>query len=486
MAKKTLYYCTECGYESSGWLGKCPGCGAWNKMVEAPTYAHSDLKAGSKNRGRSWLDQKIDQQNLSRSSSAKAEHPSKTLLDLKDIGHDVEQRYSSGIQELDDVLGGGLVRGALLLFGGQPGIGKSTLLLQICQASELKGDILYVCGEESPSQIKLRADRLGIQRPGIKLLPEVVFERIAEIILALKPVFVIVDSIQTLYSEELSSAPGSVSQVREVAAGFLRLAKGLGCTICLVGHVTKDGSLAGPRVLEHMVDTVLDFSGDGSSSLRLLRSSKNRFGATHHLGLFNMGREGLTPVKDASSALLEGRPIGVPGSSITCGLEGNRPLLHEIQALINRTAFGQGSRMTQGIDRNRLMLLIALLEKQFSWDLSIYDVFINVVGGLNISETACDLAILAALISSYKNRPLRPSTVFFGEVGLTGESRRIPHIESRLQEAARYGFKTVICPSACRRTADRVAQQVGIQVLYVDQLTEFLDLCLDDAAPKSG
>lgn len=488
MAKQGKYFCNACGYEATGWLGRCPACGSWNTMVEAPKESKPE-KGASGSRARRWVDEEIDSRGLDDSSSGNS--PAATsrndlpLLDLEEVGSNEEVRTSSGIEELDHVLGGGFVRGSLLLVGGEPGIGKSTLLLQVCDRAAFRGPVLYVCGEESGRQIKLRAERLSVRRKGIKLYPEILFEKIADILLRLKPSLCIVDSIQTLYSEELSAAPGSVSQVREVTAGLLRIAKRTGTTIILVGHVTKEGAIAGPRVLEHMVDTVLYFEGEESSELRMLRAVKNRFGATNQLGLFMMKREGLLPVEDASAALLEGRPQHVPGSAITATMEGNRPLLIEIQALLNPTPYGAGQRMTQGFDRQRLSLLLALLEKQFHWELGAHDAFINLVGGIRVGEPGIDLAVLAAILSSFKELPLRPSTLFLGEVGLTGECRRVSEIEARVREAEKYGFAACVLPSSAKRALSRFKPEGKMQLIYIDRVQELLDIAFDDQTPDA-
>ncbi|MDO5732308.1 MAG: DNA repair protein RadA [Eubacteriales bacterium] len=468
MAKKSKFFCNECGYESSGWLGRCPSCGTWNSFVEESLPKSKKSATPS---ARAWLDELVDE------DESEKGHGETRAIELSEVDLQVERRVSSGISELDSVLGGGFVEGSLVLLGGEPGIGKSTLLMQVCENADFEMPYLYVCGEESSSQIKLRAERLGIQRRGIRLLPEILFERIAEVIVALKCKFCIIDSIQTLYSEALSAAPGSVSQVREVTAGLLRLAKRLNCCIVLVGHVTKDGSLAGPRVLEHMVDCVLSFDGESGEELRSIRATKNRFGATNALGLFRMTGEGLLPIEDASAALLSGRPQSLPGSAITCTLEGKRPLLIEVQALLNRSVFGAGQRMTQGFDRSRLGLLLALLEKQFHLDLGNYDAFINLIGGIRISETAIDLAVLAALLSTYKEVPLREKTVLIGEVGLTGESRRVQGIVERVQEVSKYDFDQVIVPSACRRGLEKLHEK-PCKILYLDHIRELPDLAL--------
>ena len=352
------------------------------------------------------------------------------------------------------------------------------MLLQVSAKNKFKGGhVLYVCGEESPSQVKLRASRLEIKGAAVKLYPEIIFERIAQVILKLRPALVIVDSIQTMYSEELTSAPGSVSQIREVTAGFLRLAKHLNCTIVLVGHVTKDGAIAGPRVLEHMVDTVLYFEGESHSSLRMIRGFKNRFGATNELGIFEMTGRGLQTVENASLAMIAGRPQGVAGSAITACLEGTRPLLLEIQVLLNDTAYGMPQRMAQGLDRGRISMLMAVLEKHIGLNFGNMDAFCNVVGGLRIDDPAADLAIAAAMTSSYRDVPVKNQGILIGEIGLTGELRPVSAVSQRIGEAGRLGFTTCILPGSCRRQGEQIqASKSTPELLYADHLSEALDM----------
>lgn len=468
MAKKnaTTFFCSECGYESPGWMGKCPGCGAWNTLVETRTVTGSGKNAAPGGRG--WLDQQI----AGTQGAASEIEPQ----DLTGVRADRVSRVTSGLPEFDRVLGGGFVPGSLVLVGGDPGIGKSTLLLQACGANGFKGATLYICGEESPGQVKLRAARLGISRGGIKLYPEIIFERISQTILKLKPDLVIVDSIQTVYSSELTAAPGSVSQIRDVAAGFLRLAKGLGCTVVLVGHVTKDGDIAGPRVLEHMVDSVLYFEGESHSSLRMIRGFKNRFGATNELGIFEMTGTGLRPVENASMALIAGRPLQVPGSAITACLEGTRPLLLEIQVLLNPTAYGMPQRMAQGLDRGRVSMLMAVLEKHVGLNFANMDAFCNVVGGLRVDDPAADLAVAAAMTASAKNVPIRDSTILIGEIGLTGELRPVSGIERRIGEAGRLGFTGCVLPGSCRKAGDQLRGEHVPELFHADTLSEALDM----------
>ena len=440
MAKsKSVYVCNNCGYEAAGWMGKCPNCDTWNSLIEERVAASSAAPAKPSMR-QGWVG-------------------GNEVIPLSDVSEDENPRYTSGMKELDRVLGGGFVSGSLVLIGGDPGIGKSTLLLQVSHLAKTKGNVLYVSGEESKTQLRLRATRLGIETDHITVCTQTSFEEVAETISAVKPSLCIIDSIQTLFSAELSSAPGSVSQVREVTAGLLRLAKDLLITIVLVGHVTKDGALAGPRVLEHMVDTVIYFEGENSSPFRMLRTVKNRFGATGELAFFEMTNVGLTEVENASTLLLSGRPIQVPGSVVTACMEGTRPILVEIQALLNPSNYSVPQRMAQGLDRGRIGMLLAVLEKKFSAGVNNMDAYINVVGGLKVSETACDLAILAAVYSALKDRPVRPNTLVIGEVGLTGEIRPIVDIERRLVEAARLGFSTCILPGSNKAGIERITRQ---------------------------
>lgn len=462
MAKAT-FYCSECGNESVGWTSQCDVCKKFNTLVEEVKMTGGSKEKNKKTSSLSWL-----------GSFSDADTSSKLLL-LEDVHQIQEIRFSSGLKELDLVLGGGFVKGSLVLLGGAPGMGKSTLLLQVCQNIEKEASLLYVCGEESPQQIKLRASRLGVKRKGIKLLTETCFERIAEILLKYKPSFVIIDSIQTLYMESIASAPGTLSQVREVAFGFLRLAKQLGITICLVGHVTKEGQIAGPRVLEHMVDTVLYFDGEDNAGLRVVRGVKNRFGTTDEIGLFKMTQQGLEALKNPSEELLKGRPQNTSGTVITCGLEGSRAILLEIQALLSASHFVSAQRMTQGIDRYRLSMLIAILEKHLNIQLNDKDAYVNVIGGMKLSDTASDLAILAALLSSYKNLPIHSHTLIMGEIGLTGEIRPVASVEKRVAEAVALGFKKILLPGSNRNALKKFPSSQA-DLIFVDHLREFLDI----------
>ncbi len=468
MAKaKTMFLCRECGYESSGWLGRCPGCGRYNTLVEERVTTQPS--SPTMQRHASWTGET--------DPSGRGTRP--TVVRLADIDTAREVRHSSGIHELDRVLGGGFVEGSLVLLGGDPGIGKSTLLLQVLQKGAFSDQTLYVSGEESSRQIRLRADRLGIDSSRIHLLTATLFDTIADAIRELRPQLAVIDSIQTLYCEDLSSAPGSVSQVRESAAGLLRLAKQLGTAIVLVGHVTKDGAIAGPRVLEHMVDTVLYFEGEQHQQLRVLRAVKNRFGATNEIGLFEMSDKGLGEIANASQALLAGRPVGVPGSAVAACLEGTRPILLEIQALMNESAYNLPQRMTSGIDRNRLLMLMAVMEKHARYGLGGMDAYLNVIGGLQVDEPAADLAIVAALASSFRSLPVRSGLAIFGEIGLSGEIRPVSQADRRVIEAARLGFSCCVLPGSSRRAVERIELPDHFDLLYVDRIGDAFDLIFE-------
>ncbi len=481
MAKTSShYFCSDCGYESSGYLGRCPSCSAWNTFVEE-RRATGGKAAAAQIQHHGWLGNLMDdaERKSDKTTGSKVSSREKNkLMDLDSISGAQGKRIASGIPELDRVLGGGFVEGSLILVGGDPGIGKSTLLLQVCASQKFTGPVLYVSGEESPQQIKLRAERLEVRGKGIKLLPEICFERIAETIVSLRPDLCIIDSIQTLYSEELQAAPGSVSQVRDVTAGLLRLAKHLGTTIVLVGHVTKDGALAGPRVLEHMVDSVLYFEGEQHNSLRILRAVKNRFGATNELGIFEMTQMGLMAVSNASAAMLSQRPEQVSGAAVSCCMEGTRPLLVEMQALTTPTVYGSAQRALQGIERSRLLMILAVLENKISLKMAAQDVFVNVVGGLKVQDTATDLAIAVALASSMKDRPVKEHIILLGEIGLTGELRVVSHIDRRVNEAFRLGFKTCVVPGASRKALERLKLAESPEIIYVDNVSEAIDVSL--------
>ena len=427
MAKnKTVFVCSECGYESPKWMGKCPACNAWNSFYEEKVVSSSS------------------------SNSGKKKEISKPI-ELNKIEGKSESKISTGFNELDRVLGGGLVNGSLILLGGEPGIGKSTLILQICNKIKTDGKVLYISGEESGEQIKLRADRLSVKNDNLLFLSETNIENIEENILSINPKLVIIDSIQTMFSEEITSAPGSVSQVREITAKIMRTCKENSITTILIGHVTKDGNIAGPRVLEHMVDTVLYLEGERYFSYRMLRGVKNRFGSTNEIGMFEMGAEGLVEITDPSKVLISERDENPSGSIIVATMEGTRPLLVEFQALTTPTVFGMPRRTANGIDYNRLAVLIAVLEKKVGINLGNQDVYLNVVSGLKVNEPAIDLGIIAATVSSFKNIPINTDTVIVGEVGLTGEIRSVNLIDKRLKEAEKLGFKKCIIPESNRK-----------------------------------
>lgn len=452
MAKaKSKFVCQKCGYETVKWLGKCPDCGSFN------TFAEETVAAPVKIRG------------VGIQSSAKPQ----LLKEIKPVNED---RATTGMSELDRVLGGGLVEGSLTLIGGDPGIGKSTLLLQICSELGKQGKkILYVSGEESPHQIKLRADRLNIDSENIKLLSETNIAVIDKAIVDENPDFVIIDSIQTMFSEEVSSAPGSVTQVRETTAKLMYISKGRGISVMIVGHVTKDGNIAGPRVLEHMVDTVLYFEGDKTASYRILRAVKNRFGGTNEIGVFEMGNEGLKEILNPSAYMLSDRPVDVSGTVITCSMEGTRPLLIEVQSLVSYTTFNMPRRMATGTDFNRVIIIIAVLEKRAGLQLSSYDSYINLTGGIKVVEPAIDAAVAVAVASSYRNVSVDPDTLIFGEIGLTGELRAVTMAEKRVQEARKMGFKTCIVPKANFKEASRVE---GIKIVCAQSIDELLEKAL--------
>lgn len=428
MAKdKTIFFCQNCGYESAKWMGQCPGCKSWNTFVEEKITPLNGKSATSK------------------SSRTKANKP----VTLKEIPVSGEERTRSGIKELDRVLGGGIVSGSMVLIGGDPGIGKSTLLLQTCRKlAEKEVKVLYISGEESLHQIRMRAERIGEISDNFKLLYETDMDTIREVIEMDKPDVCVIDSIQTMYSGSVSSAPGSVSQVREATAVLMMIAKGLGVTVFIVGHVTKDGSVAGPRVLEHMVDTVLYFEGDRHASYRVLRAVKNRFGSTDEIGVFEMQSEGLVEVANPSEYMLSGRPENVPGTIVSCSLEGTRPMLVEIQALVSKTSFGIPRRTAAGVDYNRVNLLMAVMEKRARLDLSMCDAYVNIAGGIKMNEPAVDLGIVLAMASCQKNLLVTEDTAAFGEVGLAGEVRAVRNAEQRINEMQKMGFKNVILPTA--------------------------------------
>ena len=446
--KKSIFFCQNCGHEETKWLGQCPMCKEWNTFVE-------------------------ENISVSKSSTVKLAKEAEVVA-LKNIETDSEERIHTQIQELDRVLGGGIVPGSLVLVGGDPGIGKSTLLLQVCQKlCESKKQVLYISGEESLKQIKLRANRMGEFKEDLYLLCETNLEVIRNIIETRKPDVVVIDSIQTMYSEEVSSAPGSVSQVRESTNVFMQLAKGLGISIFIVGHVTKEGTVAGPRVLEHMVDTVLYFEGDRHASYRILRGVKNRFGSTNEIGVFEMRQNGLVEVENPSEFMLNGKPEHASGSVVACSIEGTRPILIEIQALVCNSNFGMPRRTAAGTDYNRVNLLMAVLEKRLGLHLSNYDAYVNIAGGVKMNEPAIDLGIVMAIISSYKNHPIDEKTIVFGEVGLSGEVRAVSMPEQRVAEAKKLGFETCIMPEVSK---DMVKGIDGIKIVGVKNIGDAMQL----------
>ncbi len=433
MAKKNtpVFFCGECGYESTKWMGQCPACHEWNTFVEAPAQGSVSTKKAHKN--------------LMPGEQIKP-------LSISEIEMKTEERIETKIKEFDRVLGGGIVPGSLLLLGGDPGIGKSTLLLQVCR--ELANEshlVLYISGEESLKQIKLRAERIGTFREHLKLLCETNVETIEQVIRTNQPKVVVIDSIQTIFSDEIDAAPGSVSQVRQVTARLLQISKGLEVTIFIIGHVTKEGTVAGPRVLEHMVDTVLYFEGDRHASYRILRGVKNRFGSTNEIGVFEMQNAGLIEVENPSEFLLNGKAEQASGSIVTCSIEGTRPILLEIQALVCETNFGNPRRQATGTDFNRVNLLMAVLEKRVGLSLSSSDAYVNIAGGMKVSEPALDLGIALAIVSSFKNLAISDEVLVFGEIGLSGEVRAVNMPEQRVNEAKKLGYSTVILPKACEK-----------------------------------
>ncbi len=453
---KTVFICQECGYESPGWMGKCPACMQWNTFIEE--RREPDAKNQSVHDG--------------------ALKP----VGINQIKAGNEQRSLTGMKELDRVLGGGVVKGSLILVGGDPGIGKSTLLLQLCDTITGCSKILYISGEESAAQIKLRADRLKVDRDGLFIVSASNYESIAALIGSEKPELVIIDSIQTMYMDEISSAPGSVSQVREVTAALMKLAKNSGTTVIIVGHVTKEGAIAGPRVLEHMVDTVLYFEGDRHLSFRILRAVKNRFGSTNEIGIFEMRDAGLEEVSNPSEIMLSGRSENVPGSAVVSSVEGTRPMLIEIQSLVCPTNFGVPRRMATGLDFNRQTMIMAVLEKRVGLQLYNFDAYVNVVGGIRLDEPACDLGIAAAVASSFRNVPLDEGSVLIGEIGLTGEVRAVSQIEKRISEAIRLGFKKIIIPEGNMKLASQMKNADKADIRHVSNIQEALDAIFEEKA----
>lgn len=455
-APRTVYACQTCGYQSRKWLGKCPDCNSWNTFVEERERESS--KAGK-------LGAPVSRGGLKLRESKP--------VAFNAIAAQDEAREVTGIEEFDRVLGGGIVPGSLVLIGGEPGIGKSTLLSQVAdKLSTMYGSVLYVSGEESERQIKLRGERLGINPENLFLLSETSLDRIFDELERLQPQAIIIDSVQTVYSEKLESAPGSVSQVREVAGQLLLVAKNLTVPVFLIGHVTKEGTIAGPKALEHIVDTVLYFEGERHHNHRILRAAKNRFGAANELGIFEMTSKGLVGVPNPSELFLSERPVNASGSAVIAATEGTRPLLVEIQALVSSSKFGTGRRTTQGVELNRVALLVAMLEKRVGLHLSGDDIFVNLVGGIALDEPAVDLGIVAAVVSSFRNIPLDQHTIVFGEVGLAGEVRATSHAQLRLREAARMGFERVVMP---KNNLTGLEKDSNIEIIGVRSVIDALD-----------
>ena len=453
MAKtKTVFFCTNCGTESAKWLGRCPGCGAFNTMEEHIEKPAAVGKAKSAPVGMSRKPQKI------------------TQLDTEG-----ELRFSTGMGELDRVLGGGAVAGSLVLVGGAPGIGKSTLLLQICNSLCRGRRVLYISGEESERQLKLRAQRLGVAPEELLILSETRLSDVVEAVEEAKPDILIVDSIQTLYNEENDSSPGSISQVKDCTMTMMQLSKSQGITVFVVGHINKDGNIAGPKVLEHMVDCVLYFEGDPNTSYRLLRAAKNRFGSTNEIGVFEMMDVGLVEVPNPSQMLLEGRPEGASGTCVACVMEGTRPVLAEVQALVTQTSFNVPRRASDGFDFNRAVLLMAVAEKRAGLKMNLFDAYINVIGGLRLDEPGADLPVVLAVASSYRDKPIADDLVAIGEVGLTGEIRSVSHLNQRLGEVSRLGFRKCIIPKGGSEKLDIPA---GLEVYRVRNLREAIEMAL--------
>lgn len=446
--KNSVFFCQSCGYESTKWMGQCPACKEWNTMVEEVVDKKTTV-----------THKQITELQVSK---------------LNDVQSSSEERLDTHIKELNRVLGGGIVPGSLVLVGGDPGIGKSTLLLQTCRSlSDQHTSVLYISGEESLQQIKMRADRIGTFSDDMMLLCETNLDLIQGVIEERRPQVVVVDSIQTMFRENVNSAPGSVSQVREATSVLMRLAKERGIAIFVVGHVTKEGTVAGPRVLEHMVDTVLYFEGDRYAAYRILRAVKNRFGSTNEIGVFEMCQTGLREVPNPSEYMLDGKPQNASGSIVVCTMEGTRPLLVEIQALVCHSAFGMPRRTAAGVDYNRVNLLMAVLEKTVGVKLSDQDAYINIAGGMKISEPAVDLGLVLSIISSFRNRPIAEDVICFGEVGLSGEVRSVNMVEQRIAEARKLGFKQCILPKVCMKNIQQVD---GMQLKGVENVREALEI----------
>ena len=454
MAKiKTVFFCTECGNETPKWQGKCPSCGAWNTLQE---HVQKSVAPGRQQH----------------SVSVSMQHKPKTISQV-DGGDEI--RFSTGMGELDRVLGGGAVVGSLVLVGGAPGIGKSTLLLQICNALCTERKVLYVSGEESDRQLKLRAQRLRVEPESLYILSETRLSDVLQATEDLQPDILIIDSIQTMYSEENESSPGSLSQVKDCTMSLMNLSKSRGITVFVVGHINKDGNIAGPKVLEHMVDCVLYFEGDPNTSYRLLRGAKNRFGSTNEIGVFEMRDQGLCEVPNPSQMLLQGRPEGASGTCVACVMEGSRPILAEVQALVSKTSFNVPRRTSDGFDFNRAALLLAVTEKRVGLKMSLFDAYINVIGGLQLDEPGADLPVVLAVASSYRDKAVSDDLVAIGEVGLTGEIRSVSHMNQRLQEVARLGFKKVIIP---KYGSEKLEIPNELEVYRVRNIREAIEISL--------
>ncbi|MEA4813483.1 MAG: DNA repair protein RadA [Oscillospiraceae bacterium] len=452
-AAKTVFYCTECGNETPKWAGKCPACGAWNTLVEQPVQSVKKTGAG-------------------KGAAIGTIHRPRPMSDLETTE---EMRFKTGMGELDRVLGGGAVKGSLVLVGGSPGIGKSTLMLQICDNLCRFAKVLYVSGEESERQLKMRAERLKVRSEGLYVLSETNLGDVIESVNAENPDILIIDSIQTLYNDSLDSPPGSIGQVKDCTMTLMQLAKGRGVTVFVIGHVNKEGSIAGPKVLEHMVDCVLYFEGDQHMSYRILRAEKNRFGATNEIGVFEMGDEGLAEVPNPSEMLLSGRPENAPGTCVTCIMEGARPVLAEIQALIAPTAYSNPRRTSNGFDFNRAAMLMAVLEKRGGLKISTCDAYLNVIGGLSIDEPAADLAAAIALASSYLDKPIKSDFAAVGEVGLTGELRSVNNLGQRLSEIRRLGFKKCVIPA---QKSSKIENLGGLELVRAKNIGDALKATL--------
>jgi DNA repair protein RadA/Sms len=455
MKQKTSFFCTDCGNEFPKWSGQCPACGAWNTITEQTYYKASANSRGTKS-GKATGSGAVRVQKSSPS-------------ELSSLSASSEMRFASGFDELDRVLGGGVVSGSLVLVAGSPGIGKSTLLLQICGLIKDKMKVLYVSGEESERQIKMRAERLGVKGDGVFVLAETEITNILSGSSDINPDIIIIDSIQTLYNPDLPTSPGSVGQVKDCTMSLLRLSKDAGVTVFLVGHVTKEGAIAGPKVLEHMVDTVLYFEGERSMNYRILRAAKNRYGSTNEIGVFEMLDKGLSEVANPSEMLLSGRPLLTPGTCVTCVIEGSRPILAEIQALVTPSSANMPRRNSNGIEYNRAMMLLAVLQQRGGLRIGGCDAYINVIGGLNIDDPGADLATILALASAYRDKPLRSDIAVFGEVGLTGEMRQVSQITPRLAEIARMGFKACLLP---HKSKSKTEAPGNLELIYVKDINQ--------------